>query len=224
MMFLKNIKARTLWIITGIIFVITVGLIVLLTQVDRQYNTVIIVFMIIGFVSMTFLIQAASFKSFKFKPKDIPTIEKEYVTDVDIISTLRKNKYKEKDKSFGTSFLKVAKPNAFKVTIVTDINAYYEPQDNDNQKSDKELDSCDRMIGIEIFENYREEDLVKFKDYSLQGKNIYYTCLYKVDDNKYVCPNYLAPDENHQRNYDALFEELGLKEIVKEEAPTTTEE
>lgn len=217
MWFFKNIKARTLWIATAVVFVITIGLIVLLTQVDREYNTVIVVFMIIGFVLMTFLIQAASYKSFKFKAKKTPVVEKEYQTDLDIISVLRKNKYKERDKSFGVSFLKVSKPNAFKVSIVTDIHAYYEPQESDNQKSDKELDACDRMIGIEIFENYNPEDLEKFRDYSLQGKNIYYTCLYRSDDNKYICPNYLAPDENHKRNYDALFEELGLKEIVLEE-------
>lgn len=217
MLFLKNVKARTLWIITGVIFLIVVGLIVLLTQVDKQFRTVIVVFMIIGFVLLTFLVQAASYKSFKFKPKEVPTIEKEYLIDEDIISILRKNKYKERDKSFGISFLKVSKPNAFKVSIVTDINNYYNPQDTDDQKSDKELDACDRMIGIEIFENYNEEDLKKFKDYSLQAKNIYYTCLYRVSNNKYVCPNYLAPDENHQRNYEALFKELGLKEIINDE-------
>lgn len=221
MWFFKNIKAKTLWILTAVVFVITIGLIVLLTQVSREYNTVIVVFMIIGFVLMTFLIQAASYKSFKFKAKKIPVIEKEYETDLDIISELRKNKYKERDKSFGVSFLKVSKPNAFKVSIITDIHAYYSPQESDNSKGDKELDSCDRMIGIEIFENYNAEDLEKFRDYSLQGNNIYYTCLYKVDDNKYICPNYIEPLENHKKNFDALFEELGLKEVVLEEKSLT---
>ena len=45
MWFFKNIKAKTLWIITSVVFVITIGLIVLLTQVSREYNTVIVVFM-----------------------------------------------------------------------------------------------------------------------------------------------------------------------------------
>ncbi len=215
MWFLKNIKARTLWIITGVILLLVIGLVILIPIVDKQFTTLIIVFMVIGFVLLTILIQVASYKSFKFKPKELPVEIKEFTTELDIIQTLKKNKYKERNKSFGVSFLKVSKPNAFKVTVITDIEAYYNPSDTDNSNSDKELDNCDRMIGLEIFLNYKEEDLPKFKDYSLQGNNIYYTCLYKTEDNKYVCPNYLEPIENHKKNYDTLFNELGLKEIIE---------
>ena len=210
MWFLKNIKARTLWIITGIILLLVIGLVILIPIVDKAFTTVIVVFMVIGFVLLTILIQVASYKTFKFKPKTAPTKVVEFETEVDIIQTLKKNKYKERNKSFGVSFLKVSKPNAFKVTIINDIEAYFNPTDSDASQSDKELDNCDRMIGLEIFLNYREEDLPKFKDYSLQGNNIYYTCLYKVDDNKYICPNYIEPVENHKKNFDALFNELGL--------------
>ena len=220
-MFFKNIKAKYLWIATAVIFLITVGMVVLLVTIKDINKTAITVVMIIGFISMTFLIQAASFKSFRFKPKKEPSNPKEYKTDKDLLEVLRKNKYKERKKSYGVSFLKIQKPNAFKVTLVTDPDAYFNPTDEDNTEGDKELDKCDRMIGFEIFLNYREDDLNRFRDYSIQGQNIYYTAFYRVseDSNEYICANYIEPTEAHKRNYDALMEELGLtlKEEVKEE-------
>lgn len=218
MFFLKNVKARTLWIITGIILLLVIGLVILIPFVAIEFRTLVIVFMVIGFVLLTILIQVASYKTFKFKPKSTPKIVKEYESNLDIIDTLKKNKnYKERDKSFGISFLRISKPNAFKVNVVTDIEAYYNPKESDDAKSDKNLDECDRMIGIEIFLNYSEEDIIKFNDYSLQGNNIYYTCLYKTKDNKYICPNYIEPIENHKKNFDTLFNDLGLIEIIKKE-------
>ena len=72
-MFLKNVKARYLWIATGIVFLITVGLIILLITVKDINTTVVTVCMIIGFVLMTFLVQAASFKSFGRSLDSAPT-------------------------------------------------------------------------------------------------------------------------------------------------------
>lgn len=213
---LKNVKARTLWIITLIVLLIAIGLVVSLMFIDKEFNTLMIVLIVISFVALTLLIQVASFKSFKFKPKDMPTVIKEYSVNSDLIAVLRKDKYKERTKSFGVSFLKISKPNAFKVTIINDIEKYYSNDDVDNSSYEKELDKCDRMIGLEIFLNFREEDLIKFKDYSLQAKNIYYTCLY-FDNDRFVCPNYIEPDLNHQRNFEELFNELGLKELVNDE-------
>ena len=216
MSFLKNVKARTLWIITLVVLLIAVGLVVSLMFVKSEYNTLMLVLIVISFVMLTILIQVASFKSFKFKPKEIPTIKKEYKVNSDLIAVLRKDKYKERTKSFGVSFLKISKPNAFKVTIINDIEIYYNNEEIDNSSYEKELDKCDRMIGLEIFLNFREEDLIKFKDYSLQAKNIYYTCLY-FDEDRFVCPNYIEPDLNHKRNFDELFNELGLKELENED-------
>lgn len=211
-MFLKNIKARYLWIATGVLFLLTIGLVVLLVTVKEVNKTAITVCMIIGFILMTFLIQAASYKTFRFKPKKEPANPKTYKTDLDLLEVLRKNKYKERKRSYGISFLKIQKPNAFKVTLVTDPDAYFNPDDSDNTEGDKELDKCDRMIGFEIFLNYREDDIEKFRDYSIQGQNIYYTSFYRLseDSNEFVCANYIEPLEAHKRNYDALIEELGL--------------
>ena len=217
-MFLKNVKARYLWIATGIVFLITVGLIVLLITVKDINTTVVTVCMIIGFVLMTFLVQAASFKSFRYKPKSEPSNPKRYILNKDLLEVLRKNKYKERKRSYGVSFLKIARPNAYKVTLVTDPEAYFNPDDSDNSEGDKELDKCDRMIGFEIFLNYREEDIARFRDYSIQGQNIYYTSFYKEneDSNVFICANYIEPLENHKKNFEFLMEELGLEEIVLE--------
>ena len=109
-MFLKNVKARYLWIATGIVFLITVGLIILLITVKDINTTVVTVCMIIGFVLMTFLVQAASFKSIRYKPKSEPSNPKRYILNKDLLEVLRKNKYKERKRSYGLSFLKIAKP------------------------------------------------------------------------------------------------------------------
>ena len=217
-MFLKNVKAKYLWIACGIVFLITIGMIILLITVKDINTTVVSIVMIIGFVLMTFLIQAASFKSFQFKAKKEKANPKAYISDKDLLEVLRNNRYKERKRSYGVSFLKIQKPNAYKVTLVTDADSYFNPPDIDNQEGDKELDKCDRMIGFEIFLNYREEDIDRFKDYSIQGQNIYYTSFYKVSDdsNQYICQNYIEPLEVHKRNYDFLMEELGLKEIETE--------
>lgn len=218
MFLFKNVKARYLWIASAVVFLLTVGLIVLLATVGSEYSTLITVFMVIGFILMTFLIQAASYKTFKYKPKQEQANPKKYKTDYNLTEVLRKNKYKERERAYGVSFIKIAKPNAFKVTLVADAETYFNPEAQPATEGEKELDKCDRMIGFEIFLNYREEDIVKFKDYSIQGKNIYYTCFYKLneDSNEYICANYLAPDENHKRNYDSLMEELGFKELNEE--------
>ncbi|RIA64983.1 hypothetical protein EI71_01681 [Anaeroplasma bactoclasticum] len=219
-MLLKNVKAKYLWIACGIVFLITIGMLILLITVKDINTTVVTVFLVIGFVLMTFLIQAASYKTFKFKPKSEPANPKIYTSSLDLLEVLRKNKYKERKRSYGISFLKIQKPNAFKVTLVTDADAYFNPDDSDNTEGDKELDKCDRMIGFEIFLNYKEEDIIKFKDYSIQGQNIYYTAFYKIEDSlEYVCANYIEPEENHKRNFDFLLEELGLvpKEDSKED-------
>lgn len=220
-MFLKNIKAKYLWIACAIVFLITISMIILLVTVPNINTTFITVVMIIGFVLMTFLVQAASMKSFRYKPKKEKSNPVFYQTDKDLLEVLRKNKYKERKRSYGLSFLKIQKPNAFKVTLVTDPDAYFNPSDEDNTEGDKELDKCDRMIGFEIFLNYREEDVERFRDYSIQGKNIYYTSFYRIseDSNQYICENYLEPEECHKRNYDSLMEELGLIKIeeTKEE-------
>lgn len=212
-MFFKNIKAKYLWIATAVVFLITVLLIILLATVPSKYSKVITVFMVIGFVLMTFLIQAASFKSFKFKSLEENANPVVYETDKDIIETLRKNKYKEREREYGISFLKIAKPNAYKVTVVLNSEAYFAPKEENETEGDKELDKCDKMIGFEIFLNYSPEDVKKFKDYSIQGNNIYYTCFYKKDDssNEYVLAHYIEPNTNHERNFNYLLEELGLK-------------
>lgn len=211
---LKNIKGRTLWIITAVLFVVVIGIIVLLRFVPQEYTTTLTIIMIVGFILITILVQWAAFKSFKFKPKKEPTIVKEYNTELNIQEVLVKNKYKERKRNYGVSYLKIDRPNAFKVTLVTNSEAYFNPDDRETTEGDKELDKCDRMIAFEIFLDYKEEDIEKMVDYSIQGTNIYYTAFYQKEDGTYICPNYIEPKEAHNINYDRLMKELGL--IIKE--------
>lgn len=216
MIFLKGIKARTLWIITAVIFLLVIGLVILLPFIGSEYSSLVLTFMIIGFVLLTILIQWASFKSFKYKPKKEPTTPIIFTTELNIEEVLLKNKYKVRNRGYGISYLKIDRPNAFKITIVKNSEAYFNPDDKEVAEGDKELDKCDRMLAFEIFLDYKEEDIIKMCDYSIQGKNIYYTAFYLNSNNEYVCPNYKAPEEVHKINYNRIIKELGFVEKCEE--------
>ena len=66
---MMKIKARTLWIIVVVELLVSVGLIFACIYTKDILNKVMIVLMTAVFILMTFTIQAATFKSFRYKPK-----------------------------------------------------------------------------------------------------------------------------------------------------------
>lgn len=207
---MKNLKVRTLWIIIIVLFLIAIGLIISCAYTDDVLNKVVIVFLGIDFILLTILVQYASFRTFKYKAKPNNYIQKEYECTGDI--NLEKLKYVKRKRNYGESYLKINGESAYKVVFINDINGYFNQDQEDNQQHNKELEKCNKFIGIEIFNDYDEESIIKIQDFSIQGDKLYYTVLIKKED-KYVCVNYLEPNDFHKENYEIILNDLNLKEI-----------
>lgn len=214
---MKNIKARTLWIIIAVLFLAVIGLIFWCPNTDGALNTTIIVGIAIIFIAITFLVQVASFKSFKPKQKPINYVQKEYILDEDINQLLKKKGYEQRNKTYGKSYLKITGDYAYKVVVVDNIENYFKDDPNDIGEPNKKLEKCSKLIGLEIFLEIDEESIRKIPDFSFQGKNVYYTALVKQENNRFVCMNYVIPTEENDEIYNNLFNELNLKENVKED-------
>ena len=125
---------------------------------------------------------------------------------------------KRRKTSFGESYLLIKDKTAYKISFVDDYIAYFdttEEENESNSKPNKELDSCNKFIGLEIFRDIDEKNLVKLPDFSLQGEKIYYTALLYQDDDVFVCLNYLEPNEGFKDLISYLFELLKLEEMEK---------
>ena len=208
---MKNIKAKYLWLGVAGLFVIAVGLIVGCSYADKTLNKILIVFLAIDFIALTILIQMASFKSFRYKPKLAKLPNRSYSGDIKK-ENLKAKGFKERETEFGYSYLKIDGERAFKLNIVNNNEAYFNPQAMDSSKPNKALDKCNRLIGIELFLNPTDEVINKLPDFSMQGDRLYYTALIHKD-NIYKCVNYLEPNERFSEDYAKLIELLGLEEV-----------
>ena len=217
---MRNIKARTLWVIVVIELLVAVGLIFACIYTKDILNKVMIVLMTAVFILMTFTIQAATFKSFKYKPKkNFKT--KTYVNDNDLYEKLLDLKFELRERSYGKSYIKIEGKSAYKVVLIADPNGYFhhenELDDDNNDKLGERLDKCNNFTAIEIFLNSNAEVKEKIADFTIQVEKIYYTALEKADDNKYLCYNYEKPNDKHKEDYEKLLEMLGFSEYKEEE-------
>ena len=209
---MNNIKARYIWIVFLIEIIVCVGLLFGAIYSDGGLNKVMVVFIGVDFILITFTIQAASYKTFKTKAEKRLYIEKIFVNDLDLYDVINKNDFLDRNRTYGKSYLKIIDDNAYKVTIITDPLGYFNDTNEENDsKLHKRLNQCKRFIGVEIFLNSNDKLLSKLKDFTIQGEKVYYTALLKIDDNLYKCFNYEEPTENHKENFDYLFDLLGFK-------------
>ena len=167
---MRNIKARYLWIMVVALFLIAIGLIVGCSYASGTLNTILIVFLAIDFISLTIVIQAASFKTFKYKPrtKKLPT--KEYLSDIDLRGLADKG-FSYTEREYGYTAIKIVGRNAYKITVVEDSNLYYHPTKEENGKPNKALDKCNNhMKNLIPFSNLELEVMFNnFKEYMIIG-------------------------------------------------------
>jgi len=211
---MRKIKARTLWIIVGILFILAVGLIFAIQYSSDILNKVLLVTLVIDFILITVLIQFASFKSFG-KVRNIKYETIEYKTDIsDIESELKKQGYKKTKRNYGASYIFIKDKHAYKIAIVSDSISYFSnTEENDNTPANKELDKCETFLGIEIFESIDEKNIEKLKEFTIQTKNIYYTAFVKMENGNYKCLNYEAPNEIHLDCYKNILEDLHFTQV-----------
>ena len=144
---MKKIKARTVWIIVGVLFLVAIGLIFAVQYTQDILNKVCLVSLIVCFILITILIQFASFKSFGGM-KNIKYAEKEYKTDLEYIEDeLVKLGYKKTKRVYGNSYLLIDNKHAYKVSIINSSEAYFSNTEEDKSKPNKELDKCETFLG-----------------------------------------------------------------------------
>lgn len=213
---LNKLSAKVIWIINAVLVLAGVGLIIWTANSTGTLTTVLLVFTGIDFFVLTMMIQVASFKTFKFKPKKVNYPTKDYNCDENLFDVIRGASFKERKLSYGSSFLKIDGKKAYKVVLVDNDEAYYAPSESDNYESDKRLDKCTSFVAFEIFLNPCDTTFTKLPDYSIQGENVYYTAFGKKDD-KFTCFNFIEPNEKYGESYKYLLNLLKFIEVKNEE-------
>ena len=118
---MKNLRARTLWILTVVVLLISVGLIFACVYTTDWLNKMMIVLMAISFLSFTFLVQLATAKSIKPKVRKKNYISKVYNNEFSLRNRLGENGFKKHERAYGDSYLLIKDLKAYKVVLV-DIN------------------------------------------------------------------------------------------------------
>ena len=210
---MKKIKARTLWIIIAILFVLAIIDIIIIPHTNKPLNTVLTVILIAIFLIITILIQFATYKSFsKKRTIKYKTIEFKS-NDIDYDKELLDKKYKRSNRKYGFSYLKIDNKHAYKVTIVNDSDKYFNNDDESNEKANKELDRCNTFIAVELFLSVTDEALKKIPDFMIQTDKIYYFALVKTEEGNFRCLNYEKPNENHIDQFNNIINDLSLNII-----------
>ena len=209
---MKKIRARTVWIIVGILFLIAVGLIFAVQYTNDVLNKVCLVALIITFILITILIQLASFKSFSGM-KNIKYPEKEFKTDLENLEyNLVDLGYKQTKKNFGNSYLLIDNKHAYKISFIDSSVEYFSNTKEEKSKPNKELDKCETFMGIEIFNQIDDINYRKLTEFTIQTKNIYYTAFAKTESGNYRCLNYEEPNDTHRDCFLKILEDLHFKE------------
>lgn len=212
---MKKLSKKTLWICVAIALVIAIILIYLCSQVKGDWTNLIIVLLTIDFIFLTIVIQIASFKSFTYKMKMKDYNQKDYNGNYEEFEQLLLQKgYKKRVVPYGFSFLKIKNKVAYKAVLVNDFVKYFNEESGETTSTpNKELEKCDRFVAVEIFKEIDEQNLIKLTDYTLQGKNVYYTALLNQGENTLKCLNYIEPNEYFKEPLSNLYNDLNVVEI-----------
>jgi hypothetical protein len=216
---MKNIKLKYVWLSIILAFILSCVLVYLCSITEGMLLTVMIVLLVITFIYMTIAVQYAGAKTFKYKPKKIiyPTISYECELN-DIETTLKKCGFKERKVPYGLSYLKIKNKIAYKVVLVKEENKYFNQEEETQEVPvNKELEKCEKFMGFEIFIDISQENLYRLPDFSIQGKNVYYTAYYISNENELTCLNYVEANEDYKEAYNNLINDLKFKEINQED-------
>lgn len=212
---MKRLSKKTLWIMVAVAFLLAIVLIVCCALASGVWGNVIVVLLVIDFIFLTIGVQVAAFQTFKYKPKLQKCPQKDFEGKYDDLKKhLLDLKYKERKTPYGSSFLKIIKDTAYKCVLVDDVEKYFaEPTEETNtSSSNKDLDKCKRFIGLEIFYQIDEANLVKLQDFTFQGKNVYYTALLYQENDLFKCLNYQEPKDEFAQDFNTLLSHLNMRE------------
>lgn len=210
---MRKIKARYIWISVAVSFVVAVGLILGLTQMEGIWQNVGITLLAITFIYMTIAVQIASTKTFRYRAKNVkyPTIEYK-LTNLELENVLRKNGYKPRITPYGAIYLKISGIYAYRVCLIKDFEKYFNQEEQkDEGPVNRALEKCKKFMGFEVFYTYDEDVLRKLPDFNIQGNNIYYSGFY-LEEDTLKCLNYVEPNADFKEMYEELKADLMLEE------------
>ncbi len=188
MRFIRNLKARTLFILFGIMVLFDILLIILLMKLNNKNLSTVL--LIISFLITTMFLNAAIFKVFERKHRKYNVVRHkfkglEYMHEA--LSDFTVNRL-----NFGTVYSKVIDKCAYKIVYVSDYQLYQEQSENENYVKTPGIDKAKWMIGFEIFSGMNEELETKLPLYSLSGEKLYYEGLY-IDGDEIVEADHVEP-------------------------------
>ena len=148
------------------------------------------------------------FKKKKYKPKYF------YLESLKSIDeALKKCDAKITKFDFGTSYLYIRNKVAYKIVIINSPDIYFnnKVEEQKNVKANKQLESCEKFIGFEIFDSQNEEVIDKTSLYTFQSEKFYYAGFYYLkDDNILVQTNFEQPNDNNHENYEFMINLLRI--------------
>jgi len=211
---MRRLEKKHLIILILIELILGIVLIFSTTKATEVASKILLVATIIDFIALTFTVQALGFRSFKAKKPNYPTAD--YKSDYEyseLEALLAKNGFKKTKRSYGNSFLLIDNKKAIKITLIDDFSNYFDNDKEEAQSSNnKELNNCEKFIGIEIFKEIDEKNLDKLPLFTIQGKNVYFTSLLYQENKKFKCLNYEMPNDDFIDAYNKAFEILKMKE------------
>lgn len=212
---MRRLSKKFLLLLILIEIVFGVVLIFSTTKATEVASKILLVATIIDFIALTFTVQALGYKSFSAKKIKYPTMD--YKSDYDfeeLDKILIENSFKNTKRRYGNSYLLIDGKTAIKVTLIEDYLTYFDTENNNDSeaKANKDLDKCEKFIGIEIFKEVDEANLDKIPLFTIQGKNVYFTALLYQGLKKYKCLNYELPEEAFIESFNKALDILKIKE------------
>lgn len=214
---MKRLNRKVLIILILITLILGVVFIFATTKVSDNLNKVFLVATIIDFIALTFLVQAFGFQS--SKPKKIKYPQMDYNSEFeysDLNEVLASNGFKKSKRSYGNSYLLIDGKTAIKVSLIDDFSNYFDNEQKESNAQNKELEKCDKFVGIEIFKEVDEASLDKLPLFTIQGKNVYFTALLYQENKLFKCLNYELPNEDFIEAYDKAMSILKMNKEVDE--------
>lgn len=210
---MRRLNKKVLVILILITLILGIVLIFATTKATEVASKILLVATVIDFIALTFLIQAFGFQS--FKPKKMKYPEASYKSEYEyqnLDEVLIKEGFKKTKRIYGNNYLFINKKVAIKVSLIDDYQTYFQNEENTNNTQNKELEKCEKFVGIEIFKEIDEANLEKLPLFTIQGKNVYFTALLYQNDKLYKCLNKEEPLDDFTESFNLAMNVLKMKE------------
>ncbi len=211
MKFIRDLKAKTLFILFGVMVLVDVLLIILLMKINNKNLSTIL--LVISFLLTTMFLNGAIFKVFERKHRKYNVVRHKFKGLEYMHESL--NDFTVNRLKFGTVYSKVIDKCAYKIVYVSDYEEYKAQSENENYVKTPGIDKAKWMIGFEIFSGMNEELETKLPLYSLSGEKLYYEGLY-IDSDEIVEANHVEPYTYLTDKVKMILERIGVYDEEKD--------